>query len=330
MKKWNIFYFGVLPFLIFILYKLNEWAMVSHTEFFGEAEAKQVEINLNQDVMVTHILAERGTQVKKGTLLMKVQNLELDENINQINLDLQGVDTEKVLNKAEVQARILELDQKKISVLAELTTKYKEIQSEADFYKTLSTAAKGDSIKGNPSAVLLASIREEMKTAEKEFDDQISHYKNMMSQVQNANWKNEQLQQKKRFYQKNKEVFDVMAPHDGTIGNINVRVGEYTKAYSSLISFMEPNPTLIKAYIQEKYNVKLHVGDTVAVKPVYIGDRQYKGVIAAIGHRIVEIPEKFRKVPSIKLYGIEIFIKIEANGFFQNQIVRVYPWESEK
>jgi multidrug resistance efflux pump len=330
MKKINLFYIVVLPLLILFLYKLDSWVRISHHEFFGEAEAKHIEINLNQDVMVTHILAERGTHVKKGDLLMKVQNLELDENINQINFDLEGMESDKLLDKSEIQARINELEQKKTSVLAELSTKYKEIQSEADFYKTLATSAKGDSIFAHPSVVMLASLKEEMKSTEKEYNDQMAHYKKMMYQVQNSNWKNEQLEQKKRYFQKSKEFFDVVAPHDGTIGNINVRVGEHIKSYISLISFMEPNPTLIKAYVQEKYNVKLKVGDTVAVKPVYIGERQYKGVISAIGHRIVEIPEKFRKVPSIKLYGIEVFIKPEANRFFQNQIVRVYPWESEK
>lgn len=330
MRKWNIFYFAVLPLLMFFLYKLNQLVSLSHTEFYGEAEAKQIEININQDILVTQILIERGVKVKKGDLLMKVQNMEVEENIQQVNIGLDGLDAEKVLEKSDIEAKILELMQKKQTELATLETKYNTAKSEAEFYKELAGIKENDKTTSHPSYALLNALEAEMRKISDDYDRQISHYKRSITTVDNAKWKYDQLNQKKSFLLNSKKYFDIVAPHDGIIGNINVKEGEHIKAHASLVSFMETHPTFVKAYIQEKHKVSLSLGDTVLVKSVYNGEKEVKGIISAVGHRVIEIPEKFLKIPSIKLYGIEVFIKMSENDFFQNQIVTVNPWSSQK
>jgi hypothetical protein len=51
-----------------------------------------------------------------------------------------------------------------------------------------------------------------------------------------------------------------------------------------------------------------------------------KGVISAKGYRVIEIPEKFRKIPDVKIYGVEVFITIpRANLFLQNEVLKISP-----
>lgn len=330
MRKWNIFYFVILPLLIFFLYELNQLIYLSYNEFYGEAEAKQIEINLNQDILVTQIYSARGARVKQGDLLMKVQNMEVDENIQQVNIGIKGLDTEKVLEKSEIEAKILELMQKKQTELAPLETKYNTAKSEAEFFIELTGTKVNDNKSMHPNYTLLKGLEVEMRKITDEYERQISHYKKSLASVDNDKWKYDQLNQKKNFLLANKKYFDIVAPHDGIIGNINVKEGEHVKAHLSLISFMETYPKFVKAYIQEKHKVNIALGDTVIVKSVYNGQHVVKGSISAIGHRIIEIPEKFLKIPTIKLYGIEVFIRMNENDFFQNQVVTVNPWNSQK
>ena len=81
---------------------------------------------------------------------------------------------------------------------------------------------------------------------------------------------------------------------------------------------------MVLAYVQEKYDIKINTGDTVWISSAYNSDKKTKGIISAKGNRIVEIPEKFRKIPDVRIYGIEVFINIPAdNRFLQKEVLRI-------
>jgi multidrug resistance efflux pump len=327
MKNWNIFYWIVAPFLLIVLYELSERFHLSHKEYFGEAEARQSEINLNQDVLVTDIYTATGQKVKKGDTLLRVINQEMDENILQLDLRQKGADAEMILEKSGAQAKIFELEQKKQLILAELQTKYNTIKAETDFFYQLA----GNSIPKTESyhynQTYLNSITEEMEKTRKEYDRQINHYTKMSGQTSQRLWEKEQIKRQQQFLKQNQKSFEVVAPYDGIVGHINVRQGEFVKSFASLITFMEPSPTEVKGYVPEKYTVNIKVGDTVAVSSLYHRDKEGFGIISAIGNRIIEIPEKFNKIPNMKLYGIEVFIRIpQPNYYFQKEIVSIKPW----
>lgn len=326
MKKYNLFYWIVTPVLLLVLVYFSKKFSLSHHEFFGEAEARQSEINLDRDVMVASLSVSTGQAVKKGQQLLLVENTSLDQNIQQLDFELQGIQSELSKNKETLQAKILELQQKKQTSLAELSTRYEETKAEKNLFQELAGKKEAMSRKDTPLEVKLFSLEKEMNKVKQEFDAQNQHLTTMMASIDKEAWAKDKIKQKQAFLQKDKKTFEVTAPYDGIVGHIHVQPGEFIKAYTSLVTFIEPFPSEIKGYVQEKYTVNLNIGDTVAIASPYHPEKQSFGVISAIGNRVIEIPEKFRKIPDLKLYGIEVFIQLpEANTFFQKEIVQIKP-----
>lgn len=330
MKKWNLFYWIVAPALVLVLYYLSNQFSLSHDEYYGEAEARQTEINLDQDVLVKAIYAETGQKVKKGDTLLVAENKDVNENIEQLDFQRKGAEAEMALEKAGTDAKIFELQQEKQTKLAELQTKYNTARAEVDFFRRLAGNQTKTTTTEHPNQALLTSLQEEMKKTGEEYDRQIDHLRKMKQQRGRYTWTKEQLARSRKHLQQHQQAFIVTAPYDGIVGHINVRQGEHVESYTSLITFMEPNPSEVKGYVPEKYTVNIRVGDTVAVVSKYHPEKMNFGIISAVGNRVVEIPEKFSKLPDMKTYGIEVFIRIPLpNPFFQKEIIRVKPWGKE-
>jgi len=83
------------------------------------------------------------------------------------------------------------------------------------------------------------------------------------------------------------------------------------------MSLYEMNPTIIKAYMNEKNRYDLEVGDQVFVESA---NREYNilGTVSEIGSRIVSYPNRLLEVQDRKIWGQEIFIKIPENNDFLN------------
>lgn len=330
MKKWNIFYWVVAPLLLLTLYYFSKQFSLTYREYYGEAEARQTEINLDQDVLVTAIFARTGLKVNQGDTLLLAENRSLDENIVQLDYQRKGTEAEIVLEKAGTDSKIFELQQEKQTALAELQTRYKTAKAEVEFFRQLAGSVAKTPISEHPNQALLQSLQEEMQKIEQEYDRQIQHLYKMKLKPGRGIWEAEQLNRSQQYLRAHKQAFVVTAPYDGIVGNINVREGEYVKSYTNLVTFMEPNPTEVKGYVPEKYTVNIRVGDTVAVTSLYHPDKNGYGIISAVGNRVIEIPAKFSKIPDLKMYGIEVFIQIPSpNPYFQKEIIRVKPWGEE-
>ena len=329
MPKINIFYWIIFPLSLYAMYALNIKLGLSHMEFFGFAENKQNEVNLDKDVTISKIYVKTGDKVKKGQLILQVVNNEITEEINQLDVALTGVKIKESLNIDEIKAEILGLDQEKSNKITELQSKIKIAEKDFIFYKELMKSSKGSMMEfgpdiQNPKAEYIKNLQEEIKSVCNTYDKQIQHYKNMMASPQETMTMQNQMSRKKKYLKSEVEKFDVVAPYDGIIGNINVREGENIKAFASLISIYESSPPIVLGYILEKYNFQLNIGDSLNIRSVYNPGKTVIGSIVSKGNRIVEIPEKFRKLQDVKIYGIEIFIAIpQENQFLQKETLKI-------
>ena len=124
-----------------------------------------------------------------------------------------------------------------------------------------------------------------------------------------------------KHYQDNKEVpIEIMAPIDGLIGNVHCKEGEHITDFRTLISFYEPNPTVVKAYVHENFLVKVDVGDKFKISSIKDATLHYEGTVISLGSRIIEIPARMRKVPEYKTYGREVMIRLPSESrFLQNE-----------
>jgi len=68
--------------------------------------------------------------------------------------------------------------------------------------------------------------------------------------------------------------------------------------------------------------LEVKVGDELEVSSSLHPDHKVRGVVFGLGSRIVEIPERLRKMADFKTYGREVLIKIpEENNFLQKEKV---------
>ena len=114
------------------------------------------------------------------------------------------------------------------------------------------------------------------------------------------------------------------AEQTGNVGNLYVQLNELVPPYQSILSIYSLNPTVIKAFINERGIAGLNVGAKVQVEST---NRTYRisGEIIEIGSRITSFPEKLNAINGINSYGQEIFVKIsENNRFLNGEKVYVY------
>ena len=123
-------------------------------------------------------------------------------------------------------------------------------------------------------------------------------------------------------YEKENDRLSIHAPSDGLIGSVSCKEGENISAFSTLMNFYKHNPTLVKGYVHESMILEVKVGDELEVSSSLHPDVKIKGIVFGLGSRIVEIPERLRKIAEYKTYGREVLIKIpEENDFLQKEKV---------
>lgn len=327
MKK-NIAFYVLMAFiLISLLLILMNKLSINHNEFFGFAENKQTEINLDKDVIVKKIAVKKGEKVKKGQLLMKVSNIDIVQEITQLNLSIAGIKIKNDLTATEIQGEILDLIRQKELKLSEINTKINASESEMKFYKELLSATNEKvNLQNHPSEDYISQLKNEAERINGQYDQMIEHYQKTLVQPKETMTQRSMMQEKINSLNQQLTMFDVVAPYDGVIGNINVRQDEFVKSFTSMMSFYESTPPYVTGYIQEKYDINIVSGDSVFIQSLYRPVNTVKGIISAKGYRIIEIPEKFRKIPDVKLYGVEVFITIpHTNSFLQNEILKISP-----
>jgi len=137
-----------------------------------------------------------------------------------------------------------------------------------------------------------------------------------------SNVKAEILDTEIRHFEKEKDKLFIYAPSDGLIGNVTCKEGENISAFSTLMNFYKHNPTLVKGFVHESMILEVKVGDELEVSSSLHPNLKVRGVVFGLGSRIVEIPERLRKIADFKTYGREVLIKIpESNNFLQKEKV---------
>ena len=95
---------------------------------------------------------------------------------------------------------------------------------------------------------------------------------------------------------------------------MHCKEAENISSFKTLISFYEPNPSQVKGYLHEEMIVEVNVNDSLLVRSLNQEENKYFGVVKGLGSRIVEIPERMRRIPEIKTYGREVLIEIPLDN----------------
>ncbi len=327
MKKINIIYFALIPVLVGAFY-IN-WNYARHTAmFYGFAENKDTEINHNHPVQIEKIYVIPGQFVNEGDLLMHVTHSKFEIRMNDLSYDIDAIKLKANERRSEIQRTMRKLENERITKVADIESRIQKLQAEIDLNQSLlkdlkSIEVGGENIGKSPNEVRMESLRQELDLTNKTFDLQLNQLKEELAVV-NAphDVERSKLETERNFYQEEKRKLSILAPKDGLIGNIHCLEGENKSSFSTLITFYERNPTEVKGYVHENLIVHVNVGDTLEVSSILHPEHKGYGIVVGLGSRIVEIPERLRKMPDIKTYGREVLIQIPPeNPFLQKEKV---------
>jgi len=327
MPKINLHIIAIV-LVVGLLFSFN-WKYGSETFIlFGFAENKEMEIRLEHPVSVQKIYATSGTKVEKGDLLFEVTRSQLELSSNDLDYEVARLGSELSAWKSGLRATIAGLEAQKSFKESEIKSQIAQLESEKSLNESLIKDIKSiqsytKKSKESPIEIKLKGLRRELVLSVKPIENEIRKLKAQLSTSNNPlNIQIQKLNNKRSFVDTEKEALQVFAIDRGIVGEINCKVGEQFPAYNTLMTFYQENPTLVKGYVMESLLLKVKEGDELEIQSTHQSTSFCLGKVVGLGSRIVEIPERLRKMPEFKTYGREIILEIPANNnFLQNEKV---------
>lgn len=330
MRRINLLYLSI-PVMLYILlviyYSLNR----STASFFGVAENQETQINLEHACAVNKIHVTQGQFVSKGTLLLEVSRSALEFKMSELSYDISELLARDRLNIDRIEGDLARLRAQRAEKLGTIQARIRLIESEQALNRALfldlqNLPTSDSSITfTTPYMAKLQTLHEELRLALDPLDVEIQRLEQELKiAAVPAQTQVLKLKEEIDLYQKQREQLLIYAPSDGLIGSIHCHEGENISSFSTLISFYEQHPNTIVAYLHESLSLQLKVGDSLSVASSLHPEQTCMGRVSGLGHRIVEIPERLRKIPEIKTYGREVLIDItNGNKFLQKERVVV-------
>ena len=300
-------------------------------------ESQVTAISFQKPVIIDKIFVVPGQEVRKGDTILKVKRPDLTLDIEKKENELQKLASQilQVTQEFESKKALIQIDtQAKLKRrqldLAELNTKLVrqnevamrlggkvQVGDQSTFYDTL-------------TQVKISSIKEEIIATKSYTAKELERLKlRMLDEKQILEKDAELVQMELLALNAEYDLLNKVAIGNGIVGTVNVQLDELVPPYTNLISIYERNPTLIKAYMNEKITYQIDPGAEVEVVSE---NRLYRisGVVRELGARVVSYPNKIQPANHVRSYGQEIFIDIsEDNRFLNGEKVFVYPIEVE-
>jgi hypothetical protein len=100
---------------------------------------------------------------------------------------------------------------------------------------------------------------------------------------------------------------------DGRVGEILVHVGDLSSDPGTpVVTVVEEQSTVAIAYLAQSEAQRIRVGDTVRLVPRDLAGPSLSGHVTALAPNITEIPQRFRRVPTLHEFGRNIYIQLDA------------------
>lgn len=333
MKRINLYVITVL-LIPFVLWKLNSHLTKEVVSFYGFAENKETEINFNYPVAIGDIKVRPGEHVAANSPLVTIYRIKSKEILGDESFKIAELTSKERLWRTEKENAIKEVEAKKELALEKLYTEkertIRKAKQNQALLKDLKTVKDTFSNDGSLNTKV-ANIDREIALMEANFASQVASIQQELSINKNPyQIERERLKAVQEFQTATqKQQFELKAPFDGLIGNIHCKEGEHVPSYKTLITFYEPNPTIVKGFVQEDLIVHVAAKDSFIVRSINQSDTFCYGEVIGLGSRIVEIPERLRKVLEVKTYGREVLVAIPStNPFLQKEKVMLEFIES--
>lgn len=326
-KIFNPLYLVAILLALF-LFNYSQKSTESSELFFGFAENKETEINLDYPVKVDKIMVKPGDFIESGTQLAELTQITLSKEINDEQLRINELTSEFMTRKNDIESEISVLESEKMEKLRDVDAEITKLKSERQFNENLSSGLKTLDVK--PGEASKELFETELSTLNQKKSLINSNY------AAKINAKKLRIEDEKGIYNSavkrhNSDVgfaeekmkkLDLKSPSNALVGNVHIKEGEYVQSFKTMVTLYEPNPTLVAGFVHESMIVDVKVGDQFYIRSALNPNNTCVGKVTGMGSRIVEIPERLRKMPELKTYGREVLISIPVdNNFLQKEKV---------
>lgn len=305
------------------LWQLSDSLQSDSLIFYGFAENKETEINLEYPVEVKRIYVTNGQRVAAGTILADTEQADLPKQQTDALLRIEEIRADNARRSLSLQNQIGELEAQMAQRSAEIDAKIGRVRQRAErnrqLLQEIEVPASGD----RRLQESIDALRDEEQRLLQPLTIELAGLRRELAGIQqNQRARIQRLENEADFFENKTRKFSLTAPTDGLIGNVHIKEAEFVSSFNTLITFYEENPTLVNGFVQENMSVHVHPGDSVTVVSTVRPDSQCRGVVTGLGSRYIEIPPRLRKMPELKTYGREILIAIPArNDFLQKEKV---------
>jgi multidrug resistance efflux pump len=326
MKRYNFIY--IVGFLMLCLLGYMTLTIQSESAFFyGFAENKQTEISHNRNVLISKIHVKNGQEIKKGDLLLEVIDEEIDLKIDALKIEGNAVDVNSESKIQEIKNKINQIQTAKnaeiVGLKSDIIELEKEIVLNKSLYEGLKTIQKNKKEYQSSDNIKLTYLKESLQNVELAFQREVTEQKQLLNRVTKpGQLKSQSINAELDHYRMIEEHLSIYAPFDGLVGTISCKEGENISSYSSLLDLYKHNPTQVKGFVHESMILEVAIGDKLEVASTLHPRIKVVGEVIGLGSRIVEIPERLRKVADFKTYGREVVVEIPSdNQFLQKEKV---------
>ncbi|MBP7239506.1 MAG: efflux RND transporter periplasmic adaptor subunit [Saprospiraceae bacterium] len=328
MRRINLLFISI-PLLLLVLLVVTKNLNRSTSNFFGVAENQETQINLEHACSIDSIYVTEGQFVSKGALLLEVTRSALDFKMSELTHDISELLARDRLNIDDIKGDLERIRAQRAEKMGSIQARIKILESEQTLNQSLFLdlqsvpSTVSPTVESTPYLAKLQTLNDELRLAIEPLDVEIHRLEQELKIAAiPAQTQISKLEKEIDLYHREQEQLKIYAPSDGLIGSIHCHVGENIPSFNVLISFYEQNPNTVVAYVHESLSLEVKVGDSLAVSSSLHPDETCLGRVSGLGHRIVEIPERLRKIPEIKSYGREVLIEIPAtNNFLQKEKV---------
>jgi HlyD family secretion protein len=167
----------------------------------------------------------------------------------------------------------------------------------------------------------IAALRNQIRQADEE-------YRQKVQEIQAERRANESMFKARSaktqvdldFVKTERQRLALIAPVDGFVESIAVGNAEVVPQHKEMLKINPLQPTRIRGFVYEHSEISYQLGDTVQLSAYSRPTVLSQGVIIGSNPQVVELPVRLRKMPEVRTWGRELFIKIpNDNPFYLNE-----------
>ena len=296
----------------------------SNTSFFGATETESQTLNYDHTVVIQEVLVKTGDKVQAGDTLMLFYRAELDQESAEGFSDINQYAVEKNAQNSILDKSLEVLKAQHQTELSELQGQIRIEQAE---YNAESGVRKllGESTDPNTTDPLraekIAALRSQIRQAEEE-------YRQRVQEIQAERRANQAVFEARSaktqidldFVNAERQRLALVAQVDGFVESIAVGTNEVVPQHKEMLKINPLQPTRIRGFVYEHAEISYQLGDTVQLSAYSRSSVLSQGIIIGSNPQVVELPVRLRKMPEVRTWGRELFIKIpNDNPFYLNE-----------